>query len=100
MFRGGLSKPCGWNTILVFQLTNDCLHFKTSCFDDLYPNLEYLCAQSSEICQILDTDQNNASITVGAAPISTQSMSWSTNALLFIMQEIIKSKGLLKFVQS
>ena len=73
--------------------------FQTSCFDGLYPNPEYLCSQSSQICQVLDTDQKNASITIGAAPISTRTMSWSTNGLPFIMREIIKSKGLLKSVQ-
>ena len=67
-----------------------------SCFDDISVKLEYLHLGSSQSCWIQVTDQNNASMIIGAAPISSQIIAWGTNALLLIMRAIIETKGLFK----
>ena len=52
-----------------------------------------------ELPNPLDTAQNSALVTIGAAPISVRIISWDTNTSL-IMQEIIETKDLFKFLQT
>ena len=61
----------------------------SSCFD-ASANLEYLCLDQG--CWILVTDQNNASMIIGAAPISTQIMPRGIDALFLSMRPIIEAK--------
>ena len=54
---------------------------------------EYLPSGSSQSRWIHVTDWKNASMIIGAAPISAQITSWGTDVSLLIMQAIIDTKG-------
>ena len=95
MFRWGQSKLY-WNRGNAFTLmschSNHCCisayqqwtsPCAASCFDDVSANLEYLCLGSFQSCWIQVIDWNNASMIIGAAPISAQIISWGTDALYY-----------------
>ena len=70
----------------TFQHTNN-EYLPVMTVDDISANIEYLCLGSSHICRTHFTDRKNiASITIEAAPIRTQFLSWGTEALLLMKQ--------------
>mgnify|MGYP006957882225 CR=1 FL=1 len=89
---------CTYTNVMWLELV---LHFdiptmlspcSASYFDDVSANLQYLSLHSSQIC-IPITDQNNALVTTGAAPISAHTISQDNivYAFLIIMLAIIET---------
>ena len=65
-------------------------------FDDISAKFEYLCLGSSQSCCILYTDQSNALVIIGVAPISAWIIWWGIDTLFLIKWTIIETKGLPK----
>ena len=111
MFRWEQSKQY-WNNDSAFMLmpcdvNHNCISayqqwmspFSASFLDDISANLGYLRLGSSQRYWINVTDRNNASVIIGAGPISARIILWGTDALLLIMRAIIDTNGFSKSFQ-
>ena len=76
-------------TILHFSMPTMIFYSFFQLFGTWVPLL-----RNPQICGILVTDQNNTSVIIGTGPISARILSWGTDTFLFIMLEIIETKGL------
>ena len=70
-------KPCDSNHCCISAYQQWMSPFSASCLEDLSANLGYLRFGSSQRRWINVTNRNNASVIIGAAPISARIISWA-----------------------